>query len=1083
MKVLRYSAVAAVAIFAAACGDKVTVAGPTAVTLTSTTTTTTTTTPVAPGKINSIAVAPAAVTLTIGQAVTLVAAVNADPGVATTVTWSTSDATKVTVVAGLVTAVAATPGVAICATSTVNVGVKGCASAVVVAASATVPATASIQGVYGATTATPINPASVAGSMPVLVNVDPGTETLTKIYLKIGTVVADSQVFSAAQSAAIRNAAETANETGAQAAGVDMGNALQSIMLTANTAKYNDETGAVSFANGSATLSVELYVAGTTTARSTARYSTNLTLANADTVIGTMTLPSTATTLSDYQGYAWTRFGSNTATATLRAIVVAYSGKAVSAVTLTMPNVGSNDNVFCQTASATATGACTLFPTGADTATVKAGTVAGNVATAAFGLFNLESASGVLATGSIPTALVTFTDGTGMTLKTLSNAAVRADNKGPARASFAIRAPAYLDANSAAIASTTIYQGKAIAALAPSTTPVTLADSAAIISWGSTGDGGISRAATQAAPYGLTFKAYRNVGGVSATAADTLQNGTQTEITGLSLTAGGLTSEAGKYCVNVVAVDALGNTALAYNDAQILTAAVGAAVGKACVASVANGKGFLGVDNTLPVLAFSSGGYSAADTTNTAASPTGVQYYWTLTETNKSSSTVGSNYTVTGYNNTTGAMVRTCGLARTTSTTACTSSTSTVVGTTYSLTSGATAGYTGHPGKIVVQINATDLAGNVATTLTRVNTHDAVAPSAPTALGVSTITVAAAVPLATYLSDDQSVARAAAVVTSPRLTAGGVTGMLPVEFAAVETAANTATFASFLNVSFTQTVAANYAPIYLGLAGDLNTNYAATTQAEFNTAAQPKYGFYVADQAGNINSSAAQVAMSYVGKVTWTASEYVGVANGLIPWAATGTGATNVITAPTLSVSSTALIGPNITSAGTAAGSSMVITASFQQYRYMNRSGAMFQSTSYVAAIGATAAYCNEAQTSAAYPASVYIGTDLTATGWSSTLYTLTANPAPAAVYVMVQTTNGTLVPVATMTAINTVNGTANSCAATTTRTYQYTYTPAAQRTTFGLSAVSGAGRIAIYYALAGGHAVLSPLTAWTYLP
>ena len=242
MKVLRYSAVAAVAIFAAACGDKVTVAGPTAVTLTSTTTTTTTTTPVAPGKINSIAVAPAAVTLTIGQAVTLVAAVNADPGIATTVTWSSSDATKASVsTAGLVTALAATPGVAICATSTVNVGVKGCASAVVVAASATVPATASIAGVYVTNVSTPITPTNVSGSVFVMVNVEPGTETISKIYLKIGTVVADSQVFTAAQSAALRNAVETANETGAQAAGENMADASSSILLTFNSAAYNNK--------------------------------------------------------------------------------------------------------------------------------------------------------------------------------------------------------------------------------------------------------------------------------------------------------------------------------------------------------------------------------------------------------------------------------------------------------------------------------------------------------------------------------------------------------------------------------------------------------------------------------------------------------------------------------------------------------------------------------------------------------------------------------------------------------------------------------------------------------------------------
>ena len=110
----------------------------------------------APARVNSVSVAPATATLTIGQTTTIVATVSADAGVPTTVTWSTSDATKATVdAAGKVTAVAAAPAVAICATSTFDATKKGCASVAVTAAPVPVatvtvtPATANV--VVGAT--------------------------------------------------------------------------------------------------------------------------------------------------------------------------------------------------------------------------------------------------------------------------------------------------------------------------------------------------------------------------------------------------------------------------------------------------------------------------------------------------------------------------------------------------------------------------------------------------------------------------------------------------------------------------------------------------------------------------------------------------------------------------------------------------------------------------------------------------------------------------------------------------------------------------------------------------------------------
>ncbi len=157
MRIIR-SAIVVAAVFVAACGDKVTV--PAAVTTIPTT--------VAP-KVNSVSVAPTIATMNIGDAITLTAAVNADVGLATTVTWASSDQTKASVTAaGVVTAVAATPGVAICATSTVDTGKKGCATVVVAAAAipaangVTVTPAAATIGVGGSITLTSVT-AGTAG--------------------------------------------------------------------------------------------------------------------------------------------------------------------------------------------------------------------------------------------------------------------------------------------------------------------------------------------------------------------------------------------------------------------------------------------------------------------------------------------------------------------------------------------------------------------------------------------------------------------------------------------------------------------------------------------------------------------------------------------------------------------------------------------------------------------------------------------------------------------------------------------------------------------------------------------------------
>ncbi len=93
--------------------------------------------------VKSISVAPNPGSVSVGGTITMSAAVVADPGVATTVTWSSSDAAKATVNAssGVVTGVSA-GSVAITATSTVNPSVQGNATVNVTAAP-----TATVSGV------------------------------------------------------------------------------------------------------------------------------------------------------------------------------------------------------------------------------------------------------------------------------------------------------------------------------------------------------------------------------------------------------------------------------------------------------------------------------------------------------------------------------------------------------------------------------------------------------------------------------------------------------------------------------------------------------------------------------------------------------------------------------------------------------------------------------------------------------------------------------------------------------------------------------------------------------------------------
>jgi hypothetical protein len=225
----------------------------------------------APG-VRNVTVSPANSILKPGETQGFVANVDADAGVARTVTWTSSTPSVATVTAaGVVTAVS--PGATtITATSTANTSVSGAASVTV---RAPLPATISVQNitVTGNQNAT-VNVNNVAGSIDVNMNVDPGEQIVSRVEVLIDGNVACTQNLSGAQSEAMRIAA----------AFDDIEEVIVSCQI--NTAAFSSTTGIANFFNGSHTLSARAILVGGT---DVATPSTPLIFNNQSGVIGTIT--------------------------------------------------------------------------------------------------------------------------------------------------------------------------------------------------------------------------------------------------------------------------------------------------------------------------------------------------------------------------------------------------------------------------------------------------------------------------------------------------------------------------------------------------------------------------------------------------------------------------------------------------------------------------------------------------------------------------------------------------------------------------------------------------------------------------
>ena len=210
-----------------------------------------------------VVVTPSSASYVLGQTpVTYTASVQGSNNPPQTVTWSTasgnSNVVSVGATTGVVTIVAVGSEV-IKACSTVTPNVCGSSAVTVVAPQ---PTQISLQVITQGGTTNPVPLNNVAGQVDVVMNVDPGASSISKIQVLIGGQVAAEQTFTAAPPSV------RANEPGA--------NAVQPVTLSLNTAmikKLANNLFVPVFFNGPNIFSAKLFL---TSAPATAIPSTNV---------------------------------------------------------------------------------------------------------------------------------------------------------------------------------------------------------------------------------------------------------------------------------------------------------------------------------------------------------------------------------------------------------------------------------------------------------------------------------------------------------------------------------------------------------------------------------------------------------------------------------------------------------------------------------------------------------------------------------------------------------------------------------------------------------------------------------------
>lgn len=171
----------------------------------------------------------------------------------------------------------------------------------------------------------PVNPAAVAGLININLEINPGQNDLTSVCVLLnGNDVDLCQTLG----------------TSAPGQGAEMVDGNFNVQFTLNTALFDGTTGATEYDNGVYVLSAVLGLEGAKA--SSVETSMNLTFANADTFIGTVTPGATAIGANGLLYY-----GGSLVTAVTPVI---YSGKTVSSVTTTFTNNGQSGGATAQAA-------------------------------------------------------------------------------------------------------------------------------------------------------------------------------------------------------------------------------------------------------------------------------------------------------------------------------------------------------------------------------------------------------------------------------------------------------------------------------------------------------------------------------------------------------------------------------------------------------------------------------------------------------------------------------------------------------------------------------------------------------------
>jgi hypothetical protein len=268
----------AVAIKATATSGTSTGSGQASVTIVSTT-----------AKVTGITVTPTDVSMTPTQEVQAsanVSCTNCNNTTDKAVVWSSLSTSIATVDAGGKIKGVAVGSAVIKATSSIDAGFSAAIAVTVVPAAA--PATVSIQSVTRGALGLPVDVANVFAQIEVSLNLDRGGEKVTLVELLVdGLPIGVEQVFNAPAASAEAGSPELAVEV---------------VVMSWNTAKFNAVTGVPTHFNGEHTLSAR--VKTTTNSTGSASPSVKITLNNSDT-FGLTTVVTGGSSANDGLGQLW----------------------------------------------------------------------------------------------------------------------------------------------------------------------------------------------------------------------------------------------------------------------------------------------------------------------------------------------------------------------------------------------------------------------------------------------------------------------------------------------------------------------------------------------------------------------------------------------------------------------------------------------------------------------------------------------------------------------------------------------------------------------------------------------------------